>query len=90
MTTVAAKLCGGLVVVASVYSILWVGQSLEARTAFQRDPVSVSSSVDRSNKADRLTPVAPAARPTVLVGCEPPFSSLAKVSSTKFDMRCLT
>jgi hypothetical protein len=90
MRTVAANLCRGLGVLAAVYSMLWVGQSLEARTVFQSEPVSVSNTVDRSNKANRLTPVAPAARPTVLVGCERPFSSLARVSSSNFEMRCLS
>jgi hypothetical protein len=76
--------------VASVYSILWVGQSLEAQTAFQRELVSGSNNVDRSNKTNRLTLVAPAAKPTVLVGCERPFSSLVGVSYSQFEMRCLS
>jgi len=87
--TIVSRLCRGLVIVAAVYSMLWLGQSLEARTAFQRELVSVSNSIDRSNKANRLTP-APAARPTILIGCERPFSSLARVSSSNFEMRCLS
>jgi hypothetical protein len=88
--TIVGRLCRGLVVAAAVYSTLWVMQSLEARTVFRVQPISVSSSVDRSNKANRLTPVAPAARSTVLVGCERPFSSLATGSASNFEMRCLS
>jgi hypothetical protein len=90
MTIIGNQLSRGLVVTAAVYSALWLVQSLEARTIAQIEPVSVSDNVDRSNKTNRLTPVAPAARPTVLVGCERPFSSLAKLPSSQFSMRCAT
>jgi hypothetical protein len=90
MTIVGREVYRGLLVIAAVYSALWLVQSLEVLELAKLEPVSVSNHVDRSNKADRLTPVAPVARPTVLVGCEDPFSSLTTVSSSKFSMRCLT
>ncbi len=86
----AGELCRGVVVTAAVYSALWLVQSLEAQTLSQREHVSLSNNVDRSNKANRLIPAAPAVRPAVLVGCERPFSSLATVPSSNFSMRCST
>jgi hypothetical protein len=88
--TVARELRRGFVVTATVYSALWLVQSLELQTVAQFEPATLSNNVDRSNKANRLTPVPPAGRATILVGCERPFSSLAIVASSNFSMRCLT
>jgi len=56
----------------------------------QSELVSQASSVDRSRKGDRITPVAPAIRAELPPGCDAPFSSLAKFSPPNFAGRCLT
>ena len=52
--------------------------------------VSQASRIDRSHKSDRLNPVASVTRAALPPGCEPPFSSLAKLSVPTFIGRCLT
>jgi hypothetical protein len=52
------------------------------------EPMSIASTIDRSRKGARLSPVAPVAK--ILVGCEPPFSRLVGVLSANLNMRCLT
>jgi len=46
--------------------------------------------VDRSRKGDRLDFVAPATRGGMPIGCDAPFSSLAKLPPSKVVGRCLT
>ena len=70
--------------------------SLGARTPVspsipQPEFISVASTVDRIHKGDRLSPLAPAAeRKVILIGCDPPFSPLAKSPPSIFSARCLT
>jgi len=70
--------------------------SLGARTPVsppipQPEFISVASTVDRTHKGDRLSPLAPAAeRKVILIGCDPPFSPLAKSPPSIFSARCLT
>jgi hypothetical protein len=90
MTTISRELRRLVAVAAAVFAALLVAQSQELRTAAQFEPVSQSNNIDRSHKGSRLTPVPLAAKATILVGCEPPFSPLVTVSSAKFSMRCLT
>src|SRR6516164_10239413 len=57
----------------------------------QPEFISVASTVDRTHKGDRLSPLAPAAeRKIILIGCDPPFSPLAKSPPLIFSARCLT
>jgi hypothetical protein len=51
---------------------------------------SQASRVDRSQKADRIRIVVPAAEAVLPSACEPPFSPLAKLPSSRFIARCLT
>jgi hypothetical protein len=51
---------------------------------------SQASRVNRSQKADRIRVVVPAAQAVVPPACEPPFSPLAKLPSAQFIARCLT
>jgi len=74
-------------------TILWatfVAQPQDRRPLGQFESISASSTIDRSRKDDRLAPVAPAVKARTLVGCEPPFSLLARMSSSNFSRRCLT
>jgi hypothetical protein len=90
VTAFIRELRRGVAVAATLYAATFVVQPPELGTVVQAEPVLLSNSVDRSKKGDRLTPGAPSAKVTVLVGCERPFSSLTTVSSSKFSMRCLT
>ena len=69
--------------------------SLEARSPVappvsQTETISVSSTVDRTLKRDRLPVLLPAAERKVLPGCERPFSPLAKGPPQLFSGRCVT
>jgi hypothetical protein len=69
--------------------------SLEARSPVappvpQTETISVSSTVDRTSKRDRLPVLSPAAERKVLPGCERPFSPLAKGPPQLFSGRCVT
>jgi len=85
----AASLAAVVLVVSCVVS-------LGARTSVsppipQPEFISVASTVDRTHKGDRLSPLAPAAeRKVILIGCDPPFSPLAKSPPSIFSARCLT
>jgi hypothetical protein len=61
-----------------------------ARPIAQPESISVSSTIDRTHKGDRLPPLSPAAERKILPGCERPFSPLAKSSPPIFSGRCVT
>jgi hypothetical protein len=61
-----------------------------ARPIVHPESISVSSTVDRTHKGDRLPQLSPAAERQILPGCERPFSPLAKNSAPIFSGRCVT
>jgi len=60
------------------------------RPAARPDFILQGNAIDRTLKGDRLSPVAPAAEHKPLLGCDPPFSRLAKGAPSPFSARCLT
>lgn len=56
----------------------------------QPEIISVSSTVDRTHKRDRLPLLSPTVERKILPGCERPFSPLAKGPSPIFSGRCVT
>jgi hypothetical protein len=90
VTTFIQELRRGVAMAATLYAGVIVVHPLELGTVAQYQPTLLSNNIDRSKKGNRLTPVAPSATNTVMVGCERPFSSLTTVSSSEFSMRCLT
>jgi hypothetical protein len=79
-----------IAVAITVLSATFVAQSQDLRLLGQFGSISASSTIDRSLKGDRLAPAASAVNGKTLIGCEPPFSVLAKISSSSFIARCLT
>jgi hypothetical protein len=79
-----------VVVVAVVCVVSLAARPPAARPILQPESISVSSTVDRTHKGDRLPPLSPAAERKILPGCERPFSPLAKSSPPIFSGRCLT
>jgi hypothetical protein len=88
---------GGAVLVSGVNAIASFAKrdlaSLYRQTSDDNSPLQ---SVDRSHKGDRLhLPFAngkqmpPPATPSMLVGCEPVFSSLSASSRVNFPGRCV-
>src|SRR5215470_6622991 len=96
LTNISKMISAGAQVVAlSVVLAVACVVSLGARSpatppAPQTEPLSVSSTVDRTLKRDRLPVLSPAAERKVLPGCERPFSPLAKGPPQLFSGRCVT
>jgi hypothetical protein len=59
-------------------------------TVAQSRSITQDGMVDRSRKGDRLDFVVPAARRGMPIGCDAPFSPLAKLSPSNVTGRCLT
>jgi hypothetical protein len=89
-TTIRGNRWRTTAVAMTVLSATFVAQSQELRPLGQVGSISASSTMDRSLKGDRLAPAASAVKGKTLIGCEPPFSVLAKISSSSFIARCLT
>ena len=70
-------------------------QRSTVRSPLQSGPIGQSElasqvgRVDRSRKGDRIT-VVRSTKIALPLGCEPPFSPLAKLPSFNFSARCLT
>ena len=81
-------LAGVVLAVACVVSL--AARRPAAPPIAQPETMSVSSTVDRTHKRDRLPLLSPAAERKVLPGCERPFSPLAKGPPPIFTGRCVT
>ena len=87
----AAQVIALAVLVLAVACVVSVGaRSPVAPPIAQPPAISVSSTVDRTLKRDRLPVLSPAAERKVLPGCERPFSPLAKGPPQLFSGRCVT
>src|ERR1700741_5162367 len=76
--------------VACVVNLNVGAQQAVPRPIFQPEPISVSSTVDRSHKGNRLPLLSPEAERKTFPGCERPFSPLAKGTPSIFNGRCVT
>jgi hypothetical protein len=89
-TTIRGNRWKTTAVAMTVLSATFVAQSEELRLLGHVGSIPASSTIDRSLKGDRLAPAASADKARTLIGCEPPFSVLAKIPSSSFISRCLT
>jgi hypothetical protein len=89
-TTILQFCAVALVVLGINFAMSLRAAPSQSELGAQPELVSQGSQVDRSRKTNRISPAAPAIKTTLLPGCEPPFSSLAKLSSSALITRCLT
>ena len=91
MISAAAQVVALSVLVLAVACVVSLGaRSPATPPAPQTETLSVSSTVDRTLKRDRLPVLSPEAERKVLPGCERPFSPLAKGPPQLFSGRCVT